>query len=151
MSSDTIKELLDILALNLTFHEDTFQKERINGELYFVFENTLTYRPEKCSHSHQENNQTLIKWGWKKVSILLNDISNYKTILRINKQRYKCKHCGKIFLTEDSVSDCHCFIVCRVKQAVLERLSEPHSMSLIAPDETRFSDNYPTHTSKPSA
>ncbi|MDD9144088.1 transposase family protein, partial [Enterococcus avium] len=74
--SEFTKELLDILDLNLTFHEDDFRKE-----------------------------QTIIKWGWKKVSILLNDVSNYKTILRINKQRFKCKHCGKTFLAEDSVSD----------------------------------------------
>lgn len=53
------KELLDILDLNLTF--------------------------EECFHCHYQNKQTIIKWSWKKVSILLNAVSNYKTILRINK------------------------------------------------------------------
>ncbi|MFW0732131.1 ISL3 family transposase, partial [Enterococcus raffinosus] len=81
--SEFTKELLDILDLNLTFHENAFHKERINDETCFVFDGTLTYRPEECFHCHHENDQTLIKWGWKKVSILLNDVSNYKTILRI--------------------------------------------------------------------
>ncbi|MEQ7177380.1 helix-turn-helix domain-containing protein, partial [Enterococcus avium] len=47
-------------------------------------------------------------------------------------QRFKCKHCGKTFLAEDSVSDRRCSIARRVKQAILELLSEPLSMSLIA-------------------
>ena len=130
--SEFTKELLDILDLNLTFHEDAFRKERINDETCFVFDGTLTYQPEECFHCHYQNKQTIIKWGWKKVSILLNDVSNYKTILRINKQRFKCKHCGKTFLAEDSVSDRRCSIARRVKQAILELLSEPISMSLIA-------------------
>ncbi|WP_270268165.1 helix-turn-helix domain-containing protein, partial [Enterococcus avium] len=104
----------------------------INDETCFVFDGTLTYQPEECFHCHYENEQTIIKWGWEKVSILLNDVSNYKTILRINKQRFKCKHCGKTFLAEDSVSDRRCSIARRVKQAILELLSEPLSMSLIA-------------------
>ncbi|MFW0732145.1 ISL3 family transposase, partial [Enterococcus raffinosus] len=43
--SEFTKELLDILDLNLTFHENAFRKERINDETCFVFDGTLTYRP----------------------------------------------------------------------------------------------------------
>ncbi len=46
--SEFTKELLDILDLNLTFHEDAFRKERINDETCFVFDGTLTYQPEEC-------------------------------------------------------------------------------------------------------
>lgn len=82
--------------------------------------------------------------GLEKVSILLNDVhGNYKTILRINKQRFKCKTIVKT-LAEDLVSDrhqiYHCLLRGRVKQAVLELLSEPFYV-LIARMETRFSNN----------
>ena len=53
--SEFTKELLDILDLNLTFHEDAFRKERINDETCFVFDGTLTYQPEECFNCHYEN------------------------------------------------------------------------------------------------
>ncbi|BDP66180.1 hypothetical protein EfmAA55_06090 [Enterococcus faecium] len=53
--SEFTKELLDILDLNLTFHEDAFRKERINDETCFVFDGTLTYQPEECFHCHYQN------------------------------------------------------------------------------------------------
>lgn len=139
-NSNFTKELLDILDLNLTFSDHPLFHEVIDGEVCKVFEGQLTYKPERCFHCHQENQQTIIKWGWKKVSILLNDVSNYKTILRITKQRFKCKACNRTFLAEDTVSDRHCFIARRVKQAIIELLTEPISMSLIA----RFKHVSPT-------
>lgn len=131
-NSNFIKELLDILDLNLTFSDSCFSQELIEGEICNVFEGTLTYKPEHCLHCHHENNQSIIKWGWKKVAILLNDVSNYKTILRINKQRFKCNACHRTFLAEDTVSDRHCFIARRVTLAILNLLTEPLSMALIA-------------------
>lgn len=131
-NSNFTKEILDILYLNLTFPDQCFSQEFIDGEICKVFEGRLTYRPERCFHCHLENEQTIIKWGWKKVSILLNDVSNYKTILRMMKQRFKCKACGRTFLAEDTITDRHCFISRRVKQAILELLSEPISMSFIS-------------------
>ena len=118
-----------IIKSHVTFHENDFRKEWDKDETCFVFNGTLNYRPEEGFHCHYENNQTLIKWSWKKVSILLNDVSNYKTILRINKQRFKCKHYGKTFLAEDSVSDRRCSIARRVKQAVLELLNVNEPLS----------------------
>lgn len=40
--SEFTNELLDILDLNLPFHEDAFRKERSNDKTGFVFEGTLT-------------------------------------------------------------------------------------------------------------
>ncbi|GMA53505.1 hypothetical protein GCM10025857_48620 [Alicyclobacillus contaminans] len=42
------KEILDILDLNLTFEEDCFRKEAINGVICFVFYGQLSYRPQAC-------------------------------------------------------------------------------------------------------
>lgn len=130
--SDTIKELLDILDLNLTFEENCLTKERLKEEICFVFRGRLTYKPEQCYHCQQENEQTIIKYGWKEVSIILNDVSNYKTILRMKKQRFLCKDCGRTFLAEDTITDRHCVIGRRVKQAILELLTEPISMATIS-------------------
>lgn len=130
--SDTIKELLDILDLNLVFEENCLTKEPIKGEICFVFYGKLSYTPEHCFHCHMENQQTVIKYGWKEVSILLNDVSNYKTFLRLKKQRFLCKECGRTFLAEDTITDRHCVIGRRVKQAILELLTEPISMATIS-------------------
>ena len=61
--SEFTQVLLDILDVNLTFHENTFRKEWINEEICFVFNGTLTYRPDECFHCNHETDQTLIKWG----------------------------------------------------------------------------------------
>lgn len=126
------KELLDILDLNLTFQEDCLQKERVKGEICLVFYGQLSYRPEKCFHCGEEENTCLMKWGFKEGTIQLNDVSEYKTFLRLKKQRFRCKTCGRTFIAETSVADRHCSIARRVKLAIAEKLSQPLSMSMIA-------------------
>nr|WP_284296441.1 transposase family protein [Leuconostoc litchii] len=41
---------------------------------------------------------SFVKWGFKTVRYLLNDVSEYKTYLKIKKQRFRCKICGKTLL-----------------------------------------------------
>ena len=65
--SNLIKETLDILDLNLMFTENCLTLEKIRGYLCKVYRGNLTYFPEKCLHCQQENSQTIIKYGWKKV------------------------------------------------------------------------------------
>ncbi|MBL1229127.1 hypothetical protein IW492_07755 [Enterococcus sp. BWB1-3] len=50
--SDHTKGFLDILAPNLSFKENHFQKVFIKDQFYF--------------HCQAKNEQTIIKWDWKK-------------------------------------------------------------------------------------
>ncbi|BDP99348.1 hypothetical protein [Enterococcus faecium] len=74
--SEFTKELLDILDLNLTFHEDAFRKERINDETCFVFDGTLTYQPEECFHCPRP------------LCGLTNSASNVNTVERLFSRRF---------------------------------------------------------------
>ncbi|WP_336622452.1 helix-turn-helix domain-containing protein [Enterococcus sp.] len=73
-----------------------------------------------------------MKWGFKEGTLQLNDVSEYQTLLRLKKQRFRCKTCGKTFITETNVADRHCSIARRVELAIAEKLSQPLSMSMIA-------------------
>lgn len=126
------KEILDILDLHLTFSEDCFRKEKIAGEMSFVFYGKLTYQAQSCFHCGVEDPQHFVKWGFKTVRYLLNDVSEYKTYLKIKKQRFRCKICGKTFIAASSVADRYCSIARRVKLSIDEKLMEPFSMATIA-------------------
>ncbi|MBP2099872.1 ISL3 family transposase [Enterococcus rivorum] len=130
--SNLIKETLDILDLNLIFTENCLTHEKIGNHICKVYSGTLTYFPEKCLHCQQENDQTIIKYGWKKVMVLVNDVSEYKTYVRIKKQKFLCKSCNRSFLAESTLTERHCTIARRVKLSIAEKLKENTSMTGIA-------------------
>ena len=92
-----IRTMLDILDFNIIFQgekeEDLYTKEFIKEEICHVFHATLSYTPDCCLKCGVENNQSIIKWGFKTVNTQLNKVSEYKTFLRLKKQRFKCKNC----------------------------------------------------------
>lgn len=133
--SDTIKEQLDILDLNLTFSENYFEKQRIQDELCFIYKGKLTYTPNKCFHCQAENDRSIIKWGFKTVRVLLNDVSEYKTYLEVAKQRFRCKNCSQTFLAESSLTNRHCWIANRVKLSVAEKLTQMNTLTGIAKEK----------------
>lgn len=48
--TNPIKNTLDILDLNITFHENCLNKERIKGRICQVFSGTLDYTAQICPH-----------------------------------------------------------------------------------------------------
>lgn len=50
------------------------------------------------------------KHGFITSNIKIPDVSGFKTILRLKKQRYLCKHCGKTFILRDNVTEYGCCI-----------------------------------------
>ena len=50
------------------------------------------------------------KHGFITSNIKIPDVAGFKTILRLKKQRYLCKHCGKAFTLRYNVTDYGCFI-----------------------------------------
>lgn len=127
--SDIIRETLDIPDLNLTFDENCLSHEKVGTETCKVYSGTLTYFPEKCLHCAQQNKQTIIKYGWKTTMILVNDVSEYKTYVRIKKQKFLCKYCNRSFLAESCLTERRCSIARRVKLSIAEKLRENTSMT----------------------
>ncbi|MBU5362784.1 transposase family protein [Enterococcus raffinosus] len=109
-----------------------FHKAFFKGESCYIFEAQLTYRAHTCPHCKETDASSIIKWGSKMVSIQLNKVSEYKTILKLKKQRFKCKSCERTFCAECQLTDRHCSISRRVKLAIGAYLDKPMSMTLIA-------------------
>lgn len=64
------------------------------------------------------NNNSIIKYGFKNTLIKLPIISNYNTYIKLKKQRFLCKECGKTFTAKTSLVNKHCFISNQTKLAV---------------------------------
>ena len=105
-----ITEMLELKDNNIKFYENCYHKENIKGIIYKVFEDVLTYQPiccDKCGALFDDNFE---KHGFITSNIKIPDVAGFKTILRLKKQRYLCKHCGKAFTLRYNVTDYGCFI-----------------------------------------
>ena len=105
-----ITEMLELKDNNIKFYNNCYHKEKIKGVYHKVFEGVLTYQPvccEKCGVLFDNNFE---KHGFITSDIKMPDVVGFKTILRLKKQRYLCKHCGKAFTLRDNVTEYGCFI-----------------------------------------
>ena len=95
-------------------------EERRNNRIYKITEASLSYYPICCPICGCVFNkeQTYEKNGFKTSYILLLDISNFPSILRLHKQRYKCHSCNKKFFARTNIVDDGCFISNQVKYAI---------------------------------
>ena len=102
--------MLELKDNNIKFYENCYHKEKIKGIYHKVFEGVLTYQPiccEKCGVLFDNNFE---KHGFISSDIKIPDVAGFKTILRLKKQRYLCKHCVKAFTLRDNVTEYGCFI-----------------------------------------
>lgn len=137
--SHFIREVLDILDFNITFYENqsekqigNYKKERIKDEICHVFDGVLSYVPDCCEKCGIVNDHTIIKWGFKTVMTQLNKVSEYKTYLRLKKQRFKCKGCHQTFVASSTLTKPNCSIAQRVKLKIATMLEDSVSMTYIA-------------------
>lgn len=138
-SSNFIREILDILDFNITFPTNdaaegigVYSKEFYKGETCYVFSGVLSYQPNRCLKCKEKNEKSLIKWGFKTVMTQLNKVSEYKTYLRLKKQRFKCKKCNQTFIAESTLTRFNCSISNRVKLKIATMLEDSVSMTYIA-------------------
>lgn len=108
--TNLIKNTLDILDLNITFNENYLKKERIKERICQVFSGTLDYSAHVCPHCDQEEKDAIIRWCLTSCLILLNDVSEYQTYLRLKKRRFFCHSCTRSFVAETSLVEKHCSI-----------------------------------------
>lgn len=107
--SDYTKNILNIKDENIYFNENCLKVVNIKGRETKVFHGILTYNVEfcPCCGCLNEDN-SIIKWAFKKnCKIKLPRVSNYRTILLLDKQRFKCKNCNSTFTASTSLVDYH--------------------------------------------
>jgi transposase len=127
-----ITEMLELKDENIKFNENCYYKEKIKGIYHKVFEGVLTYQPiccEKCGVIFDKN---IEKHGFITSDIKIPDIAGFKTILRLKKQRYLCKYCGKTFTLRDKITEYGCFISNNTKWKIANELRNKISEKDIA-------------------
>ena len=127
-----ITDLLELKDNNIKFFENCYHKEKIKGVYHKIFEGILTYQPTCCSKCGVIFDNNFEKHGFITSNIKLPDVAGFKTILRLKKQRYLCKHCGKAFTLRDNVTDYGCFISKNTKWKIAHELRNKISEKDIA-------------------
>ena len=127
-----ITEMLELKDKNIKFFENCYHKEKIKGVYHKVFDGILTYQPLCCEKCGVAFDNKFEKHGFITSNIKIPDISGFKTILRLNKQRYLCKHCGKAFTLRDNVTEYGCCISKNTKWKIANDLRNKISEKDIA-------------------
>ena len=127
-----ITEMLELKDNNIKFFENCYHKEKIKGVYHKVFDGILTYQPLCCEKCGVAFDNKFEKHGFITSNIKIPDISGFKTILRLKKQRYLCKHCGKAFTLRDNVTEYGCCISKNTKWKIANDLRNKISEKDIA-------------------
>ncbi|MBR2129292.1 transposase, partial [Aerococcus sp.] len=92
---------------------------------HFVLHGVLTYKSKACMHCGVKNtgNQDIIR--------LPNTATN-PVLLKLQKQRFYCKHCAQTFIAETPLVEKFCCISKTIKSQISFELFETQSMRLIA-------------------
>lgn len=109
--SDYTRNILNIKDENIIFDENCLEEKVVNHEIIKVFHGKLTYTPSICPNCnclYESNPETIIKYGFKKnCKIKINKVSNFHTILLLDKQRFLCKYCHSTFIATTNLVDFH--------------------------------------------
>ena len=82
-----ITEMLELKDNNVIFKENYYYKENIKGITYKIFEGYLIYKPKCCYKCGVVFDDKFEKHGFINSDIKSPEVSFYKTILRLHKQR----------------------------------------------------------------
>ena len=120
--TDYTKNILNIKDENIYFYEYCLETRKENNVEVKVFHGYLTYTPEYCDRCGVINEGTndIIKWAFDKNCLVkLPKVSNFNTILLLDKQRFYCKHCHQTFTAKTSLVDFHKQISNNTKLSVI--------------------------------
>ena len=107
---DYIKTMLNIKDDNVFFYDNCLEIVKIKGVETKVFNAYLTYTPDCCPKCGciNESSDDIIKWDFKKnCKIKITKVCGYNAIIKLDKQRFYCKHCKKTFTASTSIVDFH--------------------------------------------
>ena len=120
--NDYTKEILNIKDKNIYFYENCLDTKKENGLEVKVFHGYLTYTPEFCDKCGVINNSSddIINWGFDRNCLIkIPKVSNFNTVLLLDKQRFYCKHCHSTFSAKTSLVDFHKQISNNTKLSVI--------------------------------
>lgn len=133
--TDYTKEILNIKDNNVYFYENCLETRKEGNIEIKVFHGYLTYNPEYCTHCGCINNgpNDIIKWAYDKNCLIkIPKVSNFNTILLLDKQRFYCKHCKRTFSATTSLIDYHKQISNNTKLSIILDLMKKGSEKDIA-------------------
>lgn len=120
--TDYTKEILNIKDNNIYFYENCLQTKKENGLEVKIFHGYLTYTPEYCDKCGivNEGTKDIINWGFDRNCLVkIPKVSNFDTVLLLDKQRFYCKHCHSTFSAKTSLVDFHKQISNNTKLSVI--------------------------------
>lgn len=126
--------MLNLKEKNVFFKENFYKEEKINGIIYKIFEGYLSYQPDFCPKCGAVFDSNFEKHGFIISNIKIPDVSGFKAILRLHKQRYLCKHCHKAFTLTSNITNYGCFISNNTKHKIACDLVKKRSEKDIALD-----------------
>ena len=129
-----IIDMLELKDSNVYFKENFYYKEKIKDITYKIFEGYLSYKPSFCPKCGVVFDDEFGKHGFIVSDIKIPNVGGYKSILRLHKQRYLCKHCNKAFTLTSNITDYGCFISNLTKQKIAKDLMKKLSETDIALD-----------------
>ncbi|MGX7091705.1 ISL3 family transposase [Hutsoniella sourekii] len=112
----------------------TFEKRIEEDQKKVLLFASLTYTPTCCEHCGVVNQSAadIIRHGSKTSTVLLGQFNFQAIYLKLKKQRFLYKHCGRTFTAQTKLVEPHFFISQPIKQMILFELKETQAMSLIA-------------------
>ena len=133
-NNNYIIEILNLKEKNLIFNENFYYEEKVNGVTHKFFEAILSYVPTHCYKCGVLFDNQFEKHGFITSNIKIPDVSGFKSILKLHKQRYLCKHCNKAFTLSTSIVNYGCFISNNTKHKIAVDLTKKRSEKDIAFD-----------------
>lgn len=124
--------MLELKDNNIKFYDNFYYKEKIKGITHKIFEGYLSYQPSCCDRCGAPFDEMFEKHGFITSDIKIPDVSGFKTILRLHKQRYLCKHCNKAFTLKTNIVKYGCFISLNTKWKIAKDLKDKLSEKDIA-------------------
>nr|WP_242596161.1 transposase family protein [Enterococcus plantarum] len=92
----------------------------------------MNYLAHSCPHCGAKEDGSIIRWSFTTCQILVNDVSEYQTYLRLKKRRFFCHSCERTFVAETNLIEKCCSISNKVKLSIADRLRKTTTMSEIA-------------------
>ena len=129
-----ITNILNLKEKNLVFKESFYKEEIIKGINHKVFEAFLSYQPTHCPKCDVLFDDDFEKHGFINSNIKIPDVSGFKSILKLHKQRYLCKHCNKAFTLSTNIVNYGCCISNNTKHKIAHDLVKKRSEKDIALD-----------------
>ncbi|MCT3278379.1 ISL3 family transposase [Lactiplantibacillus pentosus] len=93
LTSQSIRNVLEIKDLNIKFHEDSYLKT-VDGCEALIIPAVLTYLPPRCINCGFDN---LVKNGFNSNMIIVPSLVHRPTYLALKRQRFLCRECHTTF------------------------------------------------------